>query len=140
MRRKKRVYADRTVIIDHIRALLYHILSCMSSCLSRGGWRETSPKKVKREYNQIMVAGDVFLNCCWGIPCVHGGVENGTCLAPGTTLTACVFTFDGDDTLVKQVYTDAGGAVSTYYFPSASSGQALVGRMRYGWKVRWRPR
>ncbi len=38
------------------------------------------------------------------------------CAEPGTTLAAWTFTYDGDGTRVKQVYTDGAGTLTTYYF------------------------
>ncbi len=40
----------------------------------------------------------------------------GTCAEPGTTLAAWTFTYDGDGTRVRQVYTDGSGTLTTYYF------------------------
>ncbi len=54
----------------------------------------------------------------------------GTCAEPGTTLAAWTFTYDGDGTRVKQVYTESApqgygsGTLTTYYFPSTALRQA----------------
>jgi len=41
---------------------------------------------------------------------------SGTCVENGTPLAGWVFTYDGDGTRVKQVYTDGSSTLTTYYF------------------------
>jgi RHS repeat-associated protein len=66
------------------------------------------------------------------------GVEyvTGTCSEPGTTTADWAFTYDGDGSRVKQVYTDGTSTLTTYYFFGGSyevqdNGTSTITRVYY---------